>query len=754
MLDSLRRIVHEVSAAGDLQEALAVIVERVKTALKADVCSVYLNDPESGDHILMATDGLRPGAVGKVRLAAGDGLVGLVARRAELLNLDNAADHPSFQFVAATGEAPFHGFLGVPVIRRGKIVGVLVVQQRLSRKFTSDEEAFLATLAAQLAGSITLAEVRQGLDQLDTGHATTTIFLEGVASARGLGFGEAVVIFAETALEAVPDKQIYDCEAEVQKFRDAVVAETTELSQLADRLGRILSPGDRALFDAYALLLSSDSLVNGVIRRINQGNWAPGALRATITELADVFEEMDDPYLQGRAADIRDLGRRLLKRLRQETTTARSFPEKTILMGEEVGVTDFFEIPPERLAGLVSVRGTGASHVALLARGMGIPAVFGLNNAPLDRLNGREVVVDGYSARVCVQPGPALRQEYLKLIHEENELFQGLEPLRELPAQTPDGVNFAIFANSGLFADIVAARDRGAEGVGLYRSELHFFLRDRFPGEDEQTATYTRVLQTMAPRPVALRTLDVGGDKPLPYFPISEENPFLGWRGIRISLDQPDIFKTQLRAMLRASLNVDNMSLLFPMITCVSELDAAILMLRHAHEELNEDGLQISFPRIGVMIEVPSAAFSIDALAQRVDFISIGSNDLTQYLLAVDRNNDRVAKLYDSLHPAVIWTVKHIVKQSHKLGKPVTVCGEMAGDPAGALLLMGMGIDCLSMSMGNLLKIKWVVRTINCVLARSLLSEALQMAEAEQVRRFLNTVLEEHGLGGLVRAGK
>lgn len=755
MLDSLRRIVQEVNSAHNLDEALALIVKRVKAAMRADVCSVYMTDYSRGEHVLMATEGLRSGAVGQVRLRLRQGLTGLAASRAEPVNVENAPDHPAFSRVAAIDETPFHGFLGVPIIRRRRNLGVLVVQQRLQRKFTEDEESFLVTLAAQLASSISQAEIRQALDRLDKNALAGTLFLEGVASAKGLGLGEAVVVFPGTDLDSVPDKAVADSRAEMTRFRRAVATELKELKRLSRRMQRLLSAGDRALFDAYALLLSSDSLVNGTLNRIAEGNWAPGALRATILEYANLFEEMDDPYLQGRAADIRDLGRRLLKRLQQtEIPEEYVYPDRTILMGEEIGVSQFLEVPPEKLAGIVSVHGTGASHVALLARGLGIPAVFGVNNPPLNRLNGREVVVDGYSARVCIQPSPPLRQEYLKLMEEEAELFQGLRDLRDLPAQTPDGHRVALFANAGLFADITTARDGGAEGVGLYRSELHFFLRDRFPGEDEQTTTYRRVLQSMAPCPVVLRTLDVGGDKPLPYFPIEEQNPFLGWRGIRVSLDQPDIFKTQLRAMLRASIDYSNMAVLFPMISCVSELIEALELLHQAHGELLEDGLPVMFPKVGIMVEIPSVIYQIEALTRMVDFVSIGSNDLTQYLLAVDRNNDRVAKLYDGLHPAVLQAIYDIIKRVRLAERSVGVCGEMAGDPAAALLLMAMGVDNLSMSLGNLLKIKWLIRSISLSYAQELLTEVLHMSTARAVRERLNQVLEQRGLGGLIRIGK
>lgn len=756
ILDILRRVVQGINAAQDLHEALALVVVEVKAAIDTDVCSVYMTDPVRGEHVLLATDGLRAGAVGKVRLKLGQGLTGLAASRAEPINVEDAPAHPAFRYVAAAGEAPFHGFIGVPIIRRRKVLGVLVAQQRDQRKYTADEESFLVTLAAQLAGCINQAEIRQALDRLnsDNDELAGALFLEGIASARGLAIGEAVVVFPTAELSRVPDKDIEDADIEIARFRQAVATELAELQRLSERMRLLLSAGDRALFDAYGLLLGSDSLVNGTVERIQAGNWAPGALRATVQEYANVFKEMDDPYLRERAADILDLGQRLLNRLQEAQMTVREYPDHTILTGDEISVSQLLDVPLEKLKGLASVRGTGASHVALLARGLGIPAVFGVSGLPPGRLNGREVVVDGYTMRVCIQPTPALREEYRKLIAEEAELSRGLQHLRDLPAETPDGRQVELHANSGLFADIAAARDSGVRGVGLYRSELHFFLRDRFPGEDEQAMLYTRVLRIMTPHPVVLRTLDIGGDKPLPYFPIDEQNPFLGWRGIRISLDQPDLFKTQLRAMLRAGTAYPNLSILFPMIGSVGELSEALDLLRSAQAELVEAGAVVEPPRVGVMVEVPSAVYQIDTLTRMVDFVSIGSNDLTQYLLAVDRNNDRVAKLYDSLHPAVLAAIGHVIRRVQAAGRPVSVCGEMAGDPAGALLLLAMGADSLSMNLGSLLKIKWLIRSVPYAEAQALLAEVIPLESAAAIRERANTFLDQHGLGGLLRVGK
>ena len=326
--------------------------------------------------------------------------------------------------------------------------------------------------------------------------------------------------------------------------------------------------------------------------------------------------------------------------------------------------------------------------------------------------------------------------------------------LRSQPSVTLDGKQVPLYANTGLLSDITPSLNSGADGIGLYRTEFPFMVRQRFPGEEEQLRVYKQVLSAFAPRPVTLRTLDVGGDKSLPYFPIHEDNPFLGWRGIRITLDHPEFFLVQIRAMMRAACGLDNLNILLPMISHLAELDEANNLINRAYQELLEEKYQVTKPKVGVMIEVPSAVYLARRLADRADFLSIGTNDLTQYLLAVDRNNSRVAALYDALHPAVIDAVKKTITDAHLAGKPVSVCGEMAGDPASALLLLGMGIDSLSMSASSLNRIKWVVRSFDAEKTRRCLDEVLNMDDAVSIRNHLNNILEQAGLGGLVRAGR
>ncbi len=756
MLNILRRIIQEVNAAQDLEQALSIIVKRVKKSMAVEVCSVYLADPNTHHYVLMASDGLNPEAIGRVRLAPGEGIISVVAETAEPLNLDNATDHPRYRFIAETGEERYHAFLGVPIIHHRKVLGIVVVRQHTQRRFKENEVAFLVTLAAQLSGAIAHAEVVgaiqiSGRDLLDNRHDGRP--LEGLPGAPGVAIGTAMVVYPPADLDAIPDRKITNINGEIVAFMAAVKSVQDDMAALAKRLSPKLNAEDRALFDAYQLMLGSDTLINNTLDRIRAGSWASGALRETVNEHARIFDEMDDPYIRERAEDVRDLGRRILVCLQSGKRNTPPYPDHTILVGEEITATMLAEVPSEKLKGVISARGSSSSHVAILARALGVPAVVGAGDLPVARMDGRELIVDGYLGKVYVQPSATLLTEYNRLLREEKQLAAGLAELRDLPAITQDGLRMPLYANTGLLSDVASSLSSGAEGIGLYRTEVPFMIRQRFPSEEEQRRVYRQVLEAYAPRPVTLRTLDIGGDKELPYFPIHEDNPFLGWRGIRITLDHPEIFLTQLRAMLRASAGLGNLHILLPMISSVTEVDEAIVLLNRAWQELCDAGEIIERPRIGAMIEVPSAVYQADALARRVDFLSVGTNDLTQYLLAVDRNNAQVASLYDSLHPAVLHALVQVAESARRQNTPVSVCGEMAGDPAAALLLMGMGIDSLSMSAASLPRVKWVIRNFTRTQAQDMLAQVLLMEDASTIRTFLNITLETAGLGHMIRGG-
>jgi phosphotransferase system, enzyme I, PtsP len=753
MLDILRSITQEVNAARDLDQALTIIVERVKSGLEVDVCSVYLVDEASGELVLMASDGLLPESVGYVRLGFDEGLVGLVAQRAEPINLGNAPDHPRYRYFSETGEEWYHAFLGVPIIHHRKVLGVLVLQQHAEHRYEEDLVTLLVTIAAQLSGAIAHAEASGGINGLHSGRIDRHPLI-GKPGAPGVAIGRAVVVQVEADISAVPNKMIEDVAAEQARFIEALEQVRIQVRGMVENISTTLSPADAALFDAYLMMLDSDSLISATQERIAAGNWAPAALRDTLNEHIRVFQDMDDHYLRERADDLRDLGRRLLMQLLPVQRPSKGFPKNTILIGEEITASMLAEVPAKRLAGIVSVRGSGTSHTAILARALGLPAVLGVDELPITRIDGMKVVADGYSGRVYINPPNEIAREFRRLLREEQELSSELQGLRDAEAITRDGFRVTLLANTGLLSDIRPSLSSGAEGVGLYRTEFPFMVRDRFPGEEEQRQVYRQVLESFAPHPVTMRTLDVGGDKSLPYFPIDEDNPFLGWRGIRITLDHPEIFLVQIRAMLKASVGLNNLQLLLPMITTLSEVDEASELIRRAHRELREEGIDVQMPAIGVMVEVPSLIYQIDALCTKVDFLSIGSNDLTQYLLAVDRNNARVADLYDSLHPAVLHALQIVVQSAKHHRTPVSVCGEMAGDPAAALMLLALGVNSLSMTASSLLRIKWVIRSFTRRRARTLLQQALVMDDPVAIRKLLGEVLEKKGLGGLIRAGK
>ena len=752
---SLQRIVQEVGAAPNLAEALRIIVKRVREVMHTDVCSIYLTQATSRTLVLSATDGLNPTVVDTACLSFDEGLVGLVATSSKPVNLRNASQHPRFKFIPQCGEESYHGFLGVPVIHRGETLGVIVIQQVDLRRYRDTDVAFLVTLAAQLAGVIKLAKVSSTFDLLVSPRHQNSYHVDAIAGSPGVALGTGVVAYSPAELESIPDQVPQDPHAEETSFRVAVDNVVNELRSMQTDFAQTLSTEDLALFEALAMIASSDALVEATVARIKAGNWAPGALRDTIGEYAGQFMAMEDAYLRERARDIQDLGRRILAHLLESANVKREYPARTILVGKDLGPLDLGKVPPDRLAGVVSGHGSALSHLSILAHAMGIPAVVGTADlVPLGQLEATELIIDGYRGRLYINPDNTLRQEFLRLEQEERALSRELVHLKDEPAETPDGFRVALYTNAGILADLSHSLGAGAEGIGLYRTELPFMLHEQFPGEEEQRLWYRQVLETFAPKPVTLRILDIGGDKSLPYFNVSEPNPALGWRGIRFALDNPVILLTQLRAMLRASAGLDNLRILIPMVSGLEEAEEAVELVRRSWQELKDEGQEVKPPPCGLMIEVPSAVYQADELARYSDFLSIGTNDLTQYLLAVDRNNERVAAHFDSLHPAVIRALLEIVQAGLKHNKPVSVCGQAAGDPSMAILLLGMGVGSLSMSAGDLPRIKAVIRTFSRVQAQSLLSEVLQVEKAAEIRKLLSATLVQAGLGGLVRAGR
>ncbi len=749
MLTTLRKIVQEMTSYSQFSDAVQSLVAAVKEAMDTDVCSIFLLNKNRIEYDLAATDGLNVAQVGEVRLRTDQGLVGFVGRRAEPINLEQANQHPEFHFLPDSGEEAFNSFLGVPIIHQRKTLGVLVVQQTQSRKFDEAEESFLVTLAAQLATVIAHAEAVGdfGVQQTPFQSKEDNCFV-GVPGAPGVAIGQAVVMHPIANLDAVPERDAEDVTLELLLLDRAIEAVRGDITNIIEEFSASLPKQELALFDAYLHMLDDNALSGDIRAQIQRGQWAQGALKKVIREHVGRFELMEDPYLRERGADVKDLGLRVLAYLQDIRDKKIHFPKNTILVGEEVTPAMLANIPADRLSAIVSIKGSGSSHLAILARAMDIPAVMGAIDLPAYDLEGETLVVDGDYGEVFTRPSAKRLILSKELIEQERIFDEELTDLKELPCITQDGWRVQLWVNIGLSGDITRSLDRGAEGIGLFRTEIPFMSQDRFPTEAEQTGLYREHMEAFEPRPVTMRTLDIGGDKSLTYFPIKEENPFLGWRGIRVTLDHPEIFLVQVRAMLKANAGLmGELRIMLPMISSVNELLEAKELISQAHQEVMEEGVKVKAPQIGVMIEVPAAVYQARLLAKESDFLAVGSNDLTQYMLAVDRNNPRVAGLYQDVHPAVIMALREVARAAHTEQTGIGICGELAGTPVGAVLLMAMGYHVLSMNATHLPKVKWVIRNIKRSDARRMLARVLRMNTAEEINAFMHKQLEEKGLG-------
>lgn len=754
MLTTLRRIVLEFSQAAELDQALLRLVTQVKDALSSQCCSVYLADHQKQHFVLMASDGLAEGAFCRTSIGFTEGLIGLVGQREEPINIANAQQHPDFIHAPEVEEDQYNAFLGTPIIHQRKVLGVLTVQQEQARFFTENEEAFLVTLSAQLATAIASIEA-QGLIGLYDYSKNAIKTLKGIGGAPGVAIGEMIVVHPSANLSTVAVIKEADSEQQLHRFNDAVRNTLADFTVMGSKLKTIILDNSLDIFEVYKQLLESDNFKTEVINKITQGWNAESALKLVVDGYVIQFEALEDDYLRERASDIKDLGNRLLENLQNLKAQEQKLPQQFVLVAEDVTASMIAEYQHQGLLGIVSLSGSNNSHAAILAKALNIPAIMGIEYIAIRQLHRQEVVLDGYSCQLHIAPNEALINEYRHILLAETQLQAQVSKVAHLPAVTLDGHRIGLLVNSGLSSGFEFSHNVGAEGVGLYRTEIPFMNRSCFPSELEQTVLYRQVLESFSGQPVTMRTLDVGGDKSLPYFPIVEANPFLGWRGIRITLDHPEIFLVQIRAMMKANLGLENLAIMLPMISSISEVDDAKRLINQAYYELSAElaltaGEILARPKIGVMIEVPSIIFQMDDLADKVDFFSVGSNDLTQYLLAVDRNNIRVASLYEFYHPAVLRALNYIAQKSHTRKVPLCICGELANEPAGALLLMAMGYNDLSMSAHSLAKVKWAIRHVEYRKLQQILAKVLTFTSPVKVHRYMNEQLFKLGLEDFV----
>ncbi len=763
-----------------LREALDKIVAAIAEGMQAEVCSLYLFDPQRERLVLRATVGLDRESVGRVSMRVSEGLVGLVIEKGEPVAVADAMSHPRYKYFPETGEERFHTFLGVPVQEgRQKPIGVLVAQTLARRRFSRTETTLLRTAAAQIAQVLSHFRLRETLatrekereeyrrrmieanrqlkDYEKVGGKTRVKAPSKIRRPRlvGLpaapGFAQGVAHVVGTFLSTIERNQrTRDIKGEQKRLEDALERSRAELVALKVRMEPLMPEADLQIFDGHRLILEDEEFIGRIRDTIEKGYAAESALFRVIDELSAQMLAVADGYLRERATDFRDVGHRVLRHLRQEDRKG-TFSRPTIIVAEELTLSQLTLVSHENLAGIALQSGGVTSHAAILARSFEIPTVVGVEHLMESVTEGDHLVLDGNSGLLYVNPGSEIEKDYQSLTRRYEAFKRELIEADHEPAGTRDGHRVMMLANIALLADVHLALRYGAEGIGLLRSEFSFLTYEDFPDEDQQLALYTRMLKEVGRRPVTIRTLDIGADKYPPYMRVPrEENPFLGWRSIRISLEMSGLFKVQLRAILRAAAKY-NVRILFPMISSLEELRRAKELLAEAKAELYKEGLEHN-PKIevGMMVEVPSAVWLAARLAREVDFFSIGTNDLIQYLLAADRNNPKVAHLYEAFHPAVISALSEVINVARAADKEVGICGEMASDPLATLLLVGLGLDELSLSPLFIPVVRKLVREVDYQTARQTAREILQMSSVQEIKGYLIERYRDLGLINLV----
>jgi len=756
LFEQLSRITQAISLAENQQQVLDIIVNNVSKELDVEVCSVYLADHHLNQFVLMATFGLNQDQVGQLHIDFNAGLVGLVGQREEPIHLQSAKSHPAFQFIEDINEEEFSAYLGVPIIHQRKILGVLCIQQREERHFEVDEETFLITLAAQISAVLSYSEIDAIIS--DEKQSRITRCINGIPASNGVAVGVARAVFPNLDINSIPQRKTDDITAEINKLNRAIKRTHIQLKNMSNRMKGLVSDQELSLFEAYQQILGSAGLEDEIEQQIQKGFWAPYALRVVIGKHLKAFRSMEDPYLRERAHDIEDLANRVLGNLLKKNSFEIELSADTILVAETITASMLAEIPLDNIIALVSLKGSSTSHAAILAKALGIPAIMGLEPCQINRLDAKTMVVDAYNGQIYVSPDKAFVKRYKKLVKEEQQLVKDLAKEQLKPNQTKDGKYIKLMVNSSHPIDFIKAQNSGADGIGLFRSEIAFMQQQQFPSEATQTQIYKNILEGFNGLPVTIRTLDIGGDKQLPYFKINDDNPFLGWRGVRVTLDHPEIFLVQLRAILKASLGKKNLRIAIPMISTVEELYECCRLFNQAFAEIEEENtdsnLILHRPQFGIILEVPSAVFQLEEIMKRVDFISVGTNDLIQYLMAVDRNNMKLKNLYSHFQPSVLKILKQIADQCRASDTDLHLCGEMASDPLAAILLIGIGYRELSMSAGNLSKVKRAISRFTVKEMQQLAQQVMVYQTDSKIQSELLKAMDDRGLGGLVRAGR
>ena len=741
----LRRLHSIMAGAGSAEHRLTEVVRLVASNMIAEVCSVYFM--RGGEILeLFATEGLKEDAVHKTRLRVGEGLVGHIAATALPLNLSNAQKHPKFVYRAETGEEIYHSLMGVPILRSGKVVGVLVIQNKTQRHYMQEEKESLQTVAMVLAELVASGDL---LDPQEHQEATleraATSRFEGMVFAEGMA--EGVAVFHEPKIEVV--KHLTDNIPQEKSRLGAA------LKSLQDQIEEMMSAEDmrhqgdhREILDVYMLFAKDKGWRSKIEDIIDTGLTAEAAVEKVQLNNRARMQQMDDPYMRERLSDLDDLANRLNRHLMGLVKTAASedLPDKFILVAQNMGPADLLDYDRDKLCGVVLQNGSQTAHVSIVARALGIPMVGQMGDAVLTVAEGERVIINGVDGIVYFSPPPEILQSYRENIESRNVLMAEYEALRDKPAVTLDGTEVELLVNAGLSIDMDGLKRSGASGVGLFRTEFQFMVSESLPRVGPQADFYRDMLDAAEGKPLVFRTLDIGGDKPVSFLKRDDEaNPALGWRAIRIAFDRPALLRYQVRALLKAAENRE-LNIMFPMISDVSEFKMAreILDKEIARQKKRKSPLPTKI-RVGSMLEVPALIWQLDNLLPLLDFISIGSNDLMQFFFACDRENPKLAGRYDPVSPPALSMLKSIVDKCNAYDIPVTLCGEMGGKPITALALLAIGFRRLSIAPASVGPVKMMIRSLNLAEIETFVAGLLSRSD-HSLRELLTSFARDHDI--------
>ncbi len=710
LLRRLREVMAEPETA---QAKLDKIVMIIAANMVAEVCSIYVMRP--GNVLeLYASEGLKAEAVHKSKLKTGEGLVGLIGEQAIGLNLSDAQTHPAFKYLPETGEEIYQSFLGVPVMRGGAVIGVLVVQNRTKRNYSEEEEEALQTTAMVLAEVIASGDLQEVAREtaIDVAHMRSHN-LRFDTLAEGIALGQVVLHEPRVEIENLIAESI---PKELKRLEGAVEQLRAQVDELLDGSDAMRATDYSDVLETIRMFAHDKGWVNRLRDAVQTGLTAEAAVERVQNDNRARMMRMQDQYLRERMHDLDDLSNRLLRILTGAVATASrtDLPANAIVVARNMGPAELLDYDRGKIRGVILEEGGKTSHVAIVARALGIPGI-GLAEGLIDLIDpGDDIIVDGGTGEVFVRPSQELQRAYSEKVRFYARKQAQFAALRDLPAVTKDGFEVELNINAGLIVDLPHLHDSGAVGVGLYRTELQFMMAQRFPRLSSQMRHYAQILDHAKGKPVVFRTLDIGADKTLPYLrQPREENPALGWRSIRMALDRPALLRLQLRAMLMAGVGQD-LRIMFPMIADVDEFRQAKAAVDKEVAYLT--GRKHALPKsikIGVMIEIPSLIWQLDHLLPLVDFASIGSNDLVQFLFASDRGNPRLAGRYDPLSPAALSAMRMIVEKGRQHGKKVTLCGELGGRPLEAMGLVGIGMASMSMVPSGVGPVKAMIRSLD-----------------------------------------